>query len=111
MGTHAEHERTIQTLDLLCQRYPKAFSYQRSEIRPLKPGIIDDLVADLGSEEFRRPVKRALAYYQSRLHYLSKVVSGKNYRDMHGNRCGLVDPETKVCAQHKLDCINAQRGV
>lgn len=105
MGTQAQHEHIIETIDFLIQRYPKAFSRDRSGIRPLKDDILDDLVADLGSEAFRQPMRRALAYYKTRLHYLRKVVSGKNYRDLHGNRCGLVTPEHKERAAAARDRI------
>jgi sRNA-binding protein len=107
MGTRAQLERIHETLDFLRRRFPKAFSRHLSEIRPLKPGILDDIVAELGAEEFRQPVKHALAYYQVRIHYLSKVVSGKWYRDLYGNRCGLVPLEAKENAARKRDNIMA----
>lgn len=75
MGTRVQVQRIHETLDFLHQRFQKSFSRQRSEIRPLKPGILDDIVTELGAEEFRQPVKQALAYYQVRIHYLSKVAS------------------------------------
>lgn len=109
MGTQAEHANIIETINFLIERYPKAFSLDRSGIRPLKDGILDDLVADLGSEAFRPPMRRALAYYKTRLHYLRKVISGKNYRDLRGNRCGLVTPEAKERAAKVRDEIIAKR--
>lgn len=107
MGTNAQLERIHATLDFLRQRFPEAFSRKRGEIRPLKPNILDDIVTELGAEEFRQPVKHALAYYKVRIHYLSKVMSGKWYRDLHGNRCGQIPPEAKASATRKHDNILA----
>lgn len=108
--TMKEQNHITETVDFLCQRFPSAFSHARSGIRPLKPNILDDVVSSLGSEAFRQPVKRALAFYQTRIHYLKKVTSGKWYRDLSGNRISIIPQEDKEHAQKKLDSILQQVG-
>lgn len=110
MSSNSEHARTREALDFLCQRFPKAFSYKRSEVRPLKPDIIEDIVSALGAEEFRMPMKRALAYYQARPHYLKKLSSGKWYRDLDGIRVELVPDDVKKSAAFKLKSIMERKG-
>lgn len=107
MSRRDGNDRIFETLRFLHARFPKAFSRKRGEIRPLKPGILDDVVAELGAEAFREPVKLALSFYTTRLHYLSKVVSGKWYRDLHGHRFGIIPEEAKAEAQRKHHNIMA----
>lgn len=109
MGSKVGRERDLAAIDFLIEKFPKAFSKQRSGIRPLKPDILDDIVRELGAEEFRPAMKRALAFYQVRQHYLKKVVSGKWYRDLHGNRTSQIPPSAKEHAAVKLEKVKESR--
>lgn len=109
MSTKSELERARAAIDFLCERFPSAFSLRRGGIRPLKPEILDDIVSELGAEEFRAPMKMALAYYRTREHYLRKTISGKWYRDLHGNRINLIPEEDKNSAERKLQIIQSKK--
>ncbi|ELY4543928.1 hypothetical protein SMZ81_002138 [Cronobacter sakazakii] len=98
-----------EVVEFLCSRYPKAFSRKRSEIRPLKNDIFEDIIHDLGHDSFRYPVRRGLVYYQTRPHYLLKIILGKWRRDLCGNRVALITQCEKDFAQKKLDNIIASR--
>jgi len=108
MSTSQKHKQMMKdVIDFLCCRFPKAFSQERSGIRPLKNDILEDIIHELGHESFRYPVRRALIYYQTRQHYLLKVILGKWRRDLYGNRVALITQYEKDFAQKKLDNIIA----
>ncbi|ECC8734472.1 hypothetical protein E1L19_01205 [Salmonella enterica subsp. enterica] len=106
MSTSQKHKQMMdEVIDFLCFRFPKAFSRERSGIRPLKNDIFEDIIHELGHDSFRYPVRRALIYYQARPHYLLKVILGKWRRDLYGNRVALITQCEKDFAQKKLDNI------
>lgn len=75
--------------DTLCELYPKAFSRNPATIRPLKIGILGDLVSERG-ETFRKPFKPVIGQYQHWPDYLFAVSYGKRRRDLHGNKADAI---------------------
>lgn len=81
---------TFNTLfDLLCLEYPKAFTRDPRKIRPLKPGVLNDLVLERG-DALHRPFKAVIAQYEHWPSYLFAVVYGKRRHDLQGNKAGRV---------------------
>ncbi|HAW2021074.1 TPA: hypothetical protein JLO16_001026 [Escherichia coli] len=110
MSTSLKHKQMMEeVIVFLCSRFPKAFSQERSGIRPLKKDILEDIIHELGHDGFRYPVRRALIYYQTRQHYLLKIIRGKWQRDLYGNRIALITQCEKDYAQKKLDNIIASK--
>lgn len=88
--------------DLFCERYPKAFSREPLEIRPLKHDILEDIVLECG-ESMRRPAHAMLSDYQRWHGYLFAVAFGKRRRDLHGNKAGKVTLEERLQAVRILE--------
>ena len=95
---------------LLVERFPDAFPEDYDAIRPLKTGILADLVARLPDVPPSR-LRRALANHTGRDGYLLALVHGRGDRryDLDGNPVGTVTPEERAAAQARLDA-STRRG-
>ncbi|MCP8689288.1 ProQ/FINO family protein [Marinobacterium sedimentorum] len=92
-------------LKLLMETYPKAFS--RTEVRPLKIGIQEDLLAD--EKIAKNKIKRALASYVRTLSYYRSLQAGNARIDLAGEACGEVSEQEAEHAKGKLKEISRQR--
>ncbi|GAA0785917.1 ProQ/FINO family protein [Marinobacterium sediminicola] len=92
-------------LEQLIEAYPQTFS--RENVRPLKIGIQEDLIAD--EKLARNRIKRALATYVRSLAYLRSVQEGVERVDLKGEAAGLVTASEAEHAQAKIKEIQAQR--
>ena len=87
--------------DVLCERYPKAFSREPSAIRPLKVNLLEDIVLECG-DAMRRPTKAVLSQYQHWPGYLFAVAFGKRRRDLQGNKTEKVTLAERQQAAREL---------
>ncbi len=92
-------------LQLLFDTYPEVFS--RENVRPLKIGIQEDLIAD--EKLARNRIKRALASYVRNPHYLRSLQAGADRIGLDGSAAGKVSEEEAAHAQEKLKQIREQR--
>lgn len=107
-GTHAEHIR--ESLDILYERYPKAF-IREGEIKPLKIGILEDLKADVPKMEGMSvsKLRGAVRLYTTRLRYLYGVKEGNMRIDLEGNPTEAVTPEHEAYAKERFLEISQKR--
>ncbi|GGB90076.1 hypothetical protein GCM10011352_15120 [Marinobacterium zhoushanense] len=89
----------------LCDTYPEVFS--RDNVRPLKVGIQEDLIAD--EKLARNRIKRALASYVRSPQYLRSLQAGADRIGLDGAASGQVSEEEAAHAQEKLQAIKDQR--
>ncbi|GAA0683881.1 hypothetical protein GCM10009104_06380 [Marinobacterium maritimum] len=92
-------------LEQLIEAYPQTFS--RDNVRPLKIGIQEDLIAD--EKLARNRIKRALATYVRSLAYLRSVQEGAERIDLKGEAVGTVTAGEAEHAQGRIKEIQAQR--
>ncbi|MBR9885340.1 MAG: DNA competence protein [Oceanospirillales bacterium] len=89
----------------LCETYPDVFS--RENVRPLKVGIQEDLIAD--EKLARNRIKRALASYVRSPQYLRSLQPGADRIGLDGTAAGQVSEEEASHAREKLKAIKDQR--
>jgi len=92
-------------LQQLCEAYPEVFN--RDNVRPLKIGIQEDLIAD--EKLARNRIKRALASYVRNPAYLKALVVGAERVGIDGQASGSVTEEEAAHATEKLDQIKQER--
>ncbi|WP_315983100.1 ProQ/FinO family protein [Aliamphritea spongicola] len=73
-------------LQLICELYPQVFN--RKNVRPLKIGIQEDLIAD--EKLAKNKIKRALASYVRSPHYFRSLQEGADRIDLSGESAGTV---------------------
>ncbi|NVK41329.1 MAG: ProQ/FinO family protein [Oceanospirillaceae bacterium] len=92
-------------VQLLIETYPQTFS--RNQVRPLKIGIQEDLLAD--DKVSKNKVKRALASYVRSLAYYRSLQAGADRVDLQGAAAGQVTEAEAEHAKGKLKELNRQR--
>lgn len=95
----------IAAIQLLTDAYPAVFD--RSNVRPLKIGIQEDLVAD--EKVTKNKIKRALASYVRSLQYLRAVREGADRIDLNGQAAGTVTASESEHAKQQIKAINQRR--
>lgn len=95
----------MAALQLLMDAYPDVFN--RDNIRPLKIGIQEDLVAD--EKVAKNKIKRALASYVRSLGYIRSIREGVERIDINGQAAGQVTAEEALHAKNKLRDLNKKR--
>lgn len=103
--------RAIQTLhNRLQERFPLAFPKHYDDLRPLKLGILTDVIEQLPDVD-PTALRRALANHTSRDGYLLALIHGRGDRryDLNGQPTGIVTPEERAEAQKRLDA-STKRG-
>ena len=95
----------MAALQLLLEAYPKTFD--RNNVRPLKIGIQEDLIAD--EKVSKNKIKRALASYVRSLNYYRSLREGVDRVDINGESAGQVTKEESDYAKQKLKEINKAR--
>ena len=104
-------KRAVNTIHaILIDRFPLAFPKDYDAIRPLKVGILADVIARAPDLD---PVllRRALANHAQRDGYLLALIHGRgDHRyDLDGHPVGTVTPEEREAAQKRLDA-STKRG-
>lgn len=92
-------------VQMLMDTYPLTFS--RENVKPLKIGIQEDLIAD--EKLARNRIKRALASYVRGIQYLKSMQVGADRVGLDGQPAGQVTEAEAEHAQAKLKQIQAQR--
>lgn len=92
-------------VQLLMETYPQTFS--RNNVRPLKIGIQEDLLAD--DKVSKNKIKRALASYVRSLAYYRSLQAGAARIDLKGEPAGEVSEQEAEHARDKLKEANRQR--
>lgn len=92
-------------LQQLFDAYPEVFN--RDNVRPLKIGIQEDLIAD--EKLARNRIKRGLASYVRNPHYLRSLVAGADRIGLDGQATGQVSEEEAAHARQKLEELRKQR--
>jgi hypothetical protein len=64
-----DHPAALEMIEELCQRYPKTFTHEPHDVRPLARGIREAIVAD-APDLPRSIVSQALAIYAAWLPYM-----------------------------------------
>lgn len=95
----------MAALQLLLEAYPKTFD--RNNVRPLKIGIQEDLIAD--DKVSKNKIKRALASYVRSLNYYRSLREGVDRVDINGEPAGQVTKDESDYAKQKLKEINKAR--
>jgi sRNA-binding protein len=104
-------KRAVNTIHaILRDRFPRAFPRDYDAIRPLKTGILADVIARMPGFD-PGVLRRALANHTSRDGYLLALIHGRGDRryDLDGQPVGTVTPEERAEAQKRLDA-STQRG-
>ncbi|MEH6579189.1 MAG: ProQ/FinO family protein [Amphritea sp.] len=92
-------------LQLICDTYPLVFN--RENVRPLKIGIQEDLIAE--EKLAKNKIKRALASYVRSPHYFRSLKEGADRIDLNGNPAGAVKASEADYAKEQLKEINKRR--
>jgi sRNA-binding protein len=103
--------RATQTLHALLQkRFPLAFPKHYDDLRPLKIGILADVIKQLPDVD-PTALRRALANHTNRDGYLLALIHGRGDRryDLNGQPAGTVTLEERAEAQKRLDA-STKRG-
>ena len=88
MSKTARRARIAAVIELLCERFPQAFS--RHTPRPLKVGVYADVLAALGDAVQPRDLQSALRAYTSNARYLRALAAGACRVDLDGKPTGTV---------------------
>lgn len=91
---------------LMCETYPKAFD--RDNVRPLKIGIQEDILAD--EKVSKTKAKRALASYVRSPQYHKSLVAGADRVDLNGEPAGTVTEQEAEHAQTMLKQMRERRN-
>ncbi|NRA16177.1 MAG: ProQ/FinO family protein [Oceanospirillaceae bacterium] len=92
-------------LALLIETYPETFS--RTNIRPLKIGIQDDLIAD--DKVAKNKIKRALASYVRAPNYFRAMKQDADRIDLTGSSAGKVSESEAEYAKTQLKEFHQRR--
>lgn len=96
----------IAAITLMCETYPKAFN--RDNVRPLKIGIQEELLAD--EKISKGKIKRALASYVRAPAYYRSLQAGAQRVDLNGEDAGAVTEQEAEHAQAMLKKIREERN-
>ena len=90
----------------LQERFPSAFPADPSACRPLKVGIREDIISEMGGEFELQVIHVALAKHTGRRGYLRALARGGVRIDLTGQASGEVTPEQMAHAQEKLKVLS-----
>lgn len=96
----------LQTIDWLIEYFPAAFFKHSRDIKPLKIGIFDEIVAfydRLESPPFsKKKIREALNYYSSSPAYLTNQKIGVARVDLYGNEVDIVTEDQAKYAYQRF---------
>ena len=104
--SNANHtkQKTFQAIqnniNQLCKHFPALFNV--NEPKPLKLGILDDIITSGLVEISRIACRKALGAYTSSTHYLKAVIDNTSRYDLAGNACETIAEEHKTYAKNRL---------
>ena len=92
---------TMAMIEKLCQRYPKTFTHEPHDVRPLARGIHKAIVAD-APDLPASIVSQALAIYAAWLPYMGACIAGAPRIDLSGDAAGVVTEKEAMYAVQRL---------
>lgn len=114
MENQSKFKTSKDIIFYLATQFPQCFSVE-GEVKPLKIGIFQDIVARLDDDTLFSKVKlrAALRTYTLSWRYLHSIKADKERVDLDGNPCGVLTAEHVEHARLKLkegkDKLKAQR--
>jgi sRNA-binding protein len=108
LSREAKRQAARTTVAMLSQRWPKCFDPKNR--RPLKIGIAQDLLSELGDAVPRSELKDALNLYCGDVGYLSTLRAGTSRLDLHGNEVGIVSRDDELRAAARLKAAKIARA-
>lgn len=96
-----DHPAALVMIEELCQRYPKTFTHEPHDVRPLARGIREAIVAD-ASDLPNSIVSQALAIYAAWLPYMRACIVGAPRIDLSGDPAGVVTEKEAMYAVQRL---------
>jgi ProP effector len=102
-----------EVLDFLIERFPKCFfPYNSESVRPIKIGILEDIVARLGDEispeskYSKTAIRQGIKVYASSLAYFDSCKVGARRVDLDGNECDEpISEEQEKYAQERREAV------
>jgi sRNA-binding protein len=88
-------------IEELCQRYPKTFTHEPHDVRPLARGIREAIVAD-APDLPASIASQALAIYAAWLSYMRACIAGAPRIDLSGDPAGVVTEKEAMYAVQRL---------
>tara|TARA_R110002167_G_scaffold158015_1_gene353155 strand:- start:3003 stop:3407 length:405 start_codon:yes stop_codon:yes gene_type:complete len=79
-------------------KFPNCFTTDRDKMKPLKIGILEDLVETF-PHKTKTHIRRMLRLYTSNPHYLNALLSHSHRFNLHGNMSGEVSDAQKEIAK------------
>ena len=96
-----DHPVALAMIEELCQRYPKTFTHEPHDVRPLARGIREAIVAN-APDLPASIVSQALAIYAAGLPYLRACIAGAPRVDLSGDPAGVVTEKEAMYAVQRL---------
>ncbi len=101
--------KDVEMLELLFEKFPKAFFREAEKIRPLQKYIHKKIYKALNYEYTREDISAGLALYTQNLDYCKSLITNKIRIDWEGNDCGEVSEQHKQDAEARLMGITSMR--
>ena len=97
----------LKIIDWLIEYFPSAFFKQTRDIKPLKIGVYDDIIAFYDRLEApvfsKKKLREALNYYSASPAYLTSQKTGQVRIDLYGNEVDLVTEDQARYAHRRLE--------
>jgi sRNA-binding protein len=103
-----DHPAALRMIEELCQRYPKIFTHEPHDVRPLVRGIREAIVAD-APDLPASIVSQALAIYVAWLPYMRACIAGAPRIDLSGDPAGVVTEKEAMYAVQRLAARERKR--
>jgi sRNA-binding protein len=92
---------------ILAERYPKCFFENPRQRRPLKKGIINDLIKD-GAPIAPELITAIVDWYKLHLGYQKKILAGEKRINLDGDEAGIVTEAEQRAAEKKVEAAEAK---
>jgi ProP effector len=103
-----DHPAALAMIEELYQRYPKTFTHEPHDVRPLARGIREAIVAD-APDLTASIVSQALAIYTAWLPYMRACIAGAPRIDISGDPAGVVTEKEAMYAVQRLAAQERKR--
>lgn len=104
-GTASKSAKSREVIARLAQMFPNCFFTDRAKIRPLKIGILDDLVAATANDEnplSKTQLRHAVKMYTSSWQYLGVCKAGSVRVALDGSDAGIIEEDHIQYARDRL---------
>lgn len=112
----SEKSQKLRILDWLIETFPAAFFKKSSDVKPLKIGILEDIIEfyqRLDSPPFSKKCLRlALNYYSASPYYLKSQIEGAARIDLSGNEVDYVSSQqAKYAFERYQNYLLKKKGI